>query len=435
MNDGRLECRLSAGVATVVIHCNDSDAEWAGLGGNMKRQTTALEGIKVLDLSRVLAGPWCTQTLADLGADVWKVEQPGAGDETRSWKPPELNGESTYFMCANRSKRSIAVDIKHPRGQDVIRRLAFEADVLVENYRRGSLSSLGLGYEDLKAINPRLIYCSISGYGRTGSRADEAGYDFAIQAECGLMAITGEPDGTPMKVGVAIVDLATGMNAVQAILAAIIARYRTGSGQFIDLSLLDAGVSVLANVASGYLATDREPRRYGNAHAAIVPYEIFSGSDGIFALAVGNDLQFRALCEHVIGRPGFSDDPRFATNPARNVHRNDLRQILSAVFSEQSVAHWLSLLRRSRVPAAQVRSVPDVLNSSEIMERGLVTEVNDPVHGRLRLMRSPLHLRGTPPREPTPPPRIGEHTDAILAEVLGADEDEIASFRDIGAVE
>ena len=405
------------------------------LGEFMKKQQTALEGIKVLDLSRVLAGPWCTQTLADLGADVWKVEQPGTGDETRSWKPPELNGESTYFMCANRSKRSIAVDIKHPRGQDIIRRLAFEADILVENYRRGALSSLGLGYEDLKAVNPRLIYCSISGYGRTGSRANEAGYDFAIQAECGLMAITGESEGTPMKVGVSIVDLATGMNAVQAILAALIARHRTGAGQFIDLSLLDAGVSILANVASGYLATGREPRRYGNAHAAIVPYEIFSGSDGIFALAVGNDVQFRALCQHVIGRPGFVDDPRFATNPARNTHREDMKQILAAIFAESPVAYWISLLRRARVPAAQVRSVSDVLDSPEIMERGLITEVNDDVHGRLKLMRSPLHLRGTPPREPTPPPRIGEHTDAILAEVLGADDDEIEAFRAVRAVE
>ncbi|WP_137390736.1 CaiB/BaiF CoA transferase family protein [Rhodoligotrophos defluvii] len=394
----------------------------------------ALEGLKVLDLSRVLAGPWCTQTLADLGADVWKVENPQGGDDTRSWMPPDINGESTYFLCCNRSKRSIAIDLRDPEGQRLVRELARRADVVVENFRKGALDRFGLGYDDLREINPRLIYCSISGYGRSGSRAEEAGYDFAIQAESGLMAITGEVDGEPMKLGVAICDIVSGMNAVQAILAALLAREKTGEGQFIDIALLDSAVNVLANVASGYLATGKPPGRYGNAHASIAPYQVFPASDGSFAVAVGNDLQFRALCAKVINRPELADDPRFATAKTRASRRAELAEILSEIFRTKSKAYWVEALKAAGVPGGQIRTVPEVFAAPEAEERGMFVEVDDARHGKLKLPAPALHLRGTPTRTPTAPPRLGEHTDAILAEVLGLDDEARDRLRMEGTV-
>ncbi len=393
-----------------------------------------LAGLKVLDLSRVMAGPWCTQTLADLGADVWKVEAPEGGDDARKWTQPSLGGESTYFMSANRSKRSLAVNLKHAEGQAIVRSLAARADVLVENFRLGTMERFGLGYEALAAVNPRLVYCSISGYGRTGPRADEAGYDFSIQAESGLMAITGEPDGAPMKLGVAIADIVTGMNAVQAILAALIARQVSGRGQFIDLALLDTAVGVLANVAQGCLATGEPPARYGNAHASIVPYQTFKSADGVFVVAVGNDLQFRWLCEAVIERPELVGDPRFATNSARVRNRTALAAILAADFRRRPTAEWMARLKRARVPAGAVREVFDALASPEIAARGMVAEMPDKVHGRLRTLASPLRLAATPPRPPSAPPRLGEHTDEVLREVLGATAGEIAAWRKAGAI-
>lgn len=394
----------------------------------------ALEGVKVLDLSRVLAGPWCSQTLADFGADVWKVEAPGAGDDTRGWMPPEIDGESTYFLCCNRSKRSIAVDLRKPEGQRILRGMAEEADVVIENFRRGALERYGLGYEDLRKINPRLIYCSISGYGRTGSRADEAGYDFAIQAESGLMAITGAVDGEPMKLGVAISDLLAGMNAVQGILAALIAREKTGEGQLIDIALLDSSIAALANIASGHLATGRAPGRHGNAHASVAPYQVFASRDGSFVLAVGNDKQFATLCERVLARPDWAGDPRFAVSKSRATNRETLIPLLGEIFATETTDHWIAALRAAGIPAGQVRSVPEVFAAPEIAERGLVAEVEDKRHGRLRLPASPIALRGTPPRRPSAPPRLGEHTDALLREVLGADEDSIERWRAEGAV-
>ncbi len=399
----------------------------------MPLEAPALAGLTVLDLSRVMAGPWCTQTLADLGADVWKVESPQGGDDTRTWTLPSLGGESTYFMSANRSKRSMAVNLKHPDGQEIVRKLAAKADVLVENFRIGTMERFGLGYEVLAAANPGLIYCAISGYGRTGPRADEAGYDFAIQAESGLMAITGEPDGEPVKLGVAIADIATGMNAVQAILAALVARQRSGRGQLIDLSLLDTAAALLANVAQGSLATGRSPGRFGNAHATVVPYQVFPSSDGVFVLAVGNDLQFRALCA-AIGRADIGADARFVTNDLRVVHRTALAELLAAVFKTDTTASWLTRFRAIGVPAGAVREVLDVLASPEIAARGMVAEMPDKVHGSLRTMASPLQLRGTPPVPPRAPPRLGEHTAEILASVLGIDDAEIAALRKRGAI-
>ncbi len=374
----------------------------------------ALTGIRVLDLSRVLAGPSCTQTLADLGAEVWKIENPDSGDDTRGWMPPELDGESTYFMCCNRSKKSVAVDLKSPEGQQTLRALAAKADVLVENFRHGALAKFGLDVETLAEVNPRLIYCSISGYGRTGPRADEGGYDFTIQAESGLMAITGEPDGEPMKLGVAISDLVTGMNAVQAILAALIARDRTGRGQHLDIALFDSAVALLANVASGYLQTGAQSPRQGNAHATVVPYQLFDTADGTLALACGNDGQFRALCRNVLGRPDLAEDPRYIRNRNRVNNRETLIPLLQDTFRSRSTGDWLADLKAAKVPGGKVRSVSEVLSAPDVLARGIVTEVPDAVHGTLRLLSSPLRFSDTPVSTPTAPPRLGQHTEEVL---------------------
>ena len=392
-----------------------------------------LKHIKVLDLSRILAGPWCTQTLADLGAEVWKVES-FEGDDTRLWMPPDIDGQSTYFLCCNRSKKSLVVDLKHPDGQAVVRALATRADVLVENFKDGGMERFGLGYDSLAAANPGLVFCSISGYGRTGPRRAEAGYDFAIQAESGLMSITGEPDGAPMKLGVAVTDIVAGMNAVQAILAAIIARQGTGKGQRIDISLLDGAVALLANVASGHLATGGMPQRLGNAHPTVVPYQLFSTSDGALALAVGNDRQFRNLCEKVLRRPELAVDPRFATNRARVENRGRLIPVLEALFLERGTRVWVARLREAGVPVGEVREVASALASPEIAARDMVATVSDPVHGTLRLVGSPLALRGTPTPPSSAPPQLGADTATILSQVLGLDAAEIGRLRAAGAI-
>lgn len=389
----------------------------------------ALEGIKVLDLSRVLAGPWCTQTLADLGAEIWKVEHPERGDDTRSWRPPEIGDLSTYFLCCNRSKKSLAIDISTTEGSALVQRLAAEADVLVENFRLGALARYGLDWKSLREINPRLIYCSISGYGRKGQRAAEPGYDFVIQAESGLMAITGEADGEPMKLGVAITDLLAGMNAVQGILAALFARSRTGEGQHLDIALLDCAVAALANVATGFLATGEEPQRHGNAHATVVPYQLFPTADGQIALAVGNDGQFRKLCEQVLERPELGDDVRYATSRARVLNRETLIPALEESFRRDSTTAWLQRLRTAGVPAGIVRPISEVLTAPEVIERNMIQEVEKPGVGRLRLSGSPLKLSGTPPLPASAPPDLGEHTDLVLRTILGVSEEELQELR------
>lgn len=388
--------------------------------GSRVHAVRPLDDVKVLDLSRVLAGPACTQTLSDLGAEVWKIEAPG-GDDTRSWMPPELGGESTYFLCCNRGKKSVVLDLRAAEGQEAARDLAARADVLVENFRPGALDRFGLSYEALCALNPRLIYCSISGYGRTGRRSTDPGYDFNIQAESGLMSITGEPSGQPMKYGVAISDLVTGMNAVQAILAALIAREKTGKGQLLDIALYDSAIALLANVGSGYLQTGALPRRYGNAHATVVPYQTFETSDGGFALAIGNDAQFRTLCLKVLARSDLADDPRFIRNRERVLNREPLIRALQDEFRARASAEWIRLLRGHGLPCGEVRTVAEALDAPETSDRSMVQRVPDRLHGELRLVASPLKLGATPVREPTAPPRLGEHTSDVLTRELGYD--------------
>ena len=320
----------------------------------------ALSGIKVLDLSRVLAGPWCTQCLADLGADVLKIENPDGGDETRSWASPPMAGMAAYYTSANRSKRSLAVDLKSQEGRALVLRLAAVADVLVENFKLGDLDRLGLGYAQLRAVNPRLVYCSISGYGRSGPDAARAGYDFVIQAESGLMSITGEPGGAPMKVGVAVSDLFTGLYASQAILAALVERGRTGQGRHLDVSLHDCQIAALANMAASALANGKQPGRYGNAHASIVPYELFETADKPMVIAVGNDRQFRKLTD-VLGAAQLAADPRFATNKLRVEHRAELVAAVTARLKTAPCERWLPALHAAGIPAGAIRSIVETL--------------------------------------------------------------------------
>jgi crotonobetainyl-CoA:carnitine CoA-transferase CaiB-like acyl-CoA transferase len=394
----------------------------------------ALEGIKVVDLSRILAGPMCTMTLGDLGADVWKVESPIHGDDTRMWSPPEIDRIATYYLSANRNKRSIAVDLKQPRGQAVVRGLIERADVLVENMRHGTLDQLGLGWDDARTINPRLIYCSISGYGRDSLSAELPGYDVVAQAESGLMAISGEQGGQPLKFGIAIVDLATGMNSVQAILAALIARGKTGEGQFIDMALLDSGVALLANIGTGFINTGNQPPRFGNAHPTVVPYQLFDTTDGTFILACGNDIQFRALCEKVVQHPELVDDPRFWRNRDRVINRETLIPILAKVFRTGESNHWIESLHAAGVPAGRVRDLDEVFSAPEVVQRGLVRKLPHSSIGEVSLLASPLRLTATPPEYRAPPPLLGQHTREILRDVLGMADDEIGRLIEAGII-
>ena len=396
------------------------------------RRPPPLAGRKVLDLSRVLAGPWCTMILADLGADVVKVENPQGGDDTRHWGPPYIAGEAAYYLCANRNKRSIAIDISKPQGQAIVRRLAVGADVLVENYKLGGLDRYGLDYASIAALNPAIVYCSISGYGRASPIADRPGYDYVIQAEGGLMAVTGPADGEPMKVGVAVADLSTGMAAAQAILAALIARDRDGVGQHIDMALYDCQLSMMANVGAGYLASGAEPKRYGNGHPTVVPYQVFDAADGRIVIAVGNDRQFAAFAR-LLGRPDLVADPRFAGNPARIRHRDALLAAIEPLVRARAGADWLAALRAAGVPCGEVRSVGAAMSAPETLARGMIRNVPHPTAGEVALVASPLKLSGTPVAEPVAPPLLGEHSEAVLVE-LGYPAAEIDALREAGVI-
>lgn len=404
----------------------------------------ALSHIRVLDLSRILAGPWAGQMLADLGADVIKVERPGAGDDTRGWGPPWLRDEAgddthvaAYYLCANRNKRSVTIDITRPEGQELVRKLAAESDVVLENFKLGGLKQYGLDYASLQAVNPRLVYCSITGFGQDGPYAPRAGYDFLIQGLGGLMSITGRPDeqegGGPMKVGVALTDILTGLYATNAVLAALAWRERSGEGQFIDLALLDVQVACLANQAMNYLTTGRNPSRLGNAHPNIVPYQDFPTADGYMILAIGNDSQFARFCREA-GRPELATDARFATNRARVGNRAELIPLLKRLTIERSTAEWIAALEAVSVPCGPINTLADVFADPQVVARGLKVEMPHPLAGSVPLVANPIRLSSTPVEYRSPPPLLGEHTDAVLGETLGLDAGRIAALRSGGVI-
>ncbi len=374
-----------------------------------------LAGVRVLDFSRVLAGPYCTMVLADLGADVVKVERPGAGDETRSWGPPFAGGEAAYFLSVNRGKRSLALDLADERSAPAVRALVTGADVVIENFRPGVADRLGLGYEALRALREDLVYCSITGFGSGREPVGRAGYDFVVQAESGLMSITGERDGAPMKVGVAVVDVLCGLHAAAGILAALREREVCGRGRRIEVSLLDSGLAALVNVAQSALVTGAEAARYGNAHPSIVPYQPFAAADGWIAVAAANDSLWRALCS-ALDRPDLAADERLAGNPGRVSHREELISELERTFATRTVAEWLERLEAHGVPVGKIRGVAEALAAAAETGRSATVTVSHPAAGELELVASPILLE--PPRDtgPLPPPRLGEHTFAVLRE-------------------
>ncbi|WP_439622530.1 CaiB/BaiF CoA transferase family protein [Shinella sp.] len=400
----------------------------------MTEMRLPLEGIRVLDLTRVLAGPWATMSLGDLGAEVWKIENIKGGDDTRAWSFPNFKGVSTYYLCANRGKQSIALDLKTPEGRQIVLDLAAKADVVVENFRAGTVERLGIGYEDIRAINPGIVYCAISGYGQTGPERDRPGYDFIMQAESGLMSITGQEDGPPNRLGVAFTDVVAGMIATQSILAALYQRRDTGQGQYIDVALLDATLNLLINVGTGYLNAGVEPVRYGNAHPTVVPYQIFEASDGTFALAVGNDRMFVDFCEQVIERPDLARDPRFITSHQRALHRGELLPLLAEIIGNESCEHWLSACQRASVPAGQVKSVSEALQSPSVTDRGVVQRLEHPELGTVSLIRPAHGLAAQENAGAKAPPLLGEDTRGVLRDVLGFEEARIESLILSGVV-
>lgn len=398
--------------------------------------TGPLAGLRVLDFSRVLAGPFCTMMLADMGADVIKVERPGRGDDTREWGPPWFGADevrlSAYFISVNRNKRSLTLDLSHPRGQQIARDLAARSDVVVENFKVGGMASFGLGYDDLRAINPALVYCSVTGFGQSGPYRHRPGYDYVIQAMSGLMSITGPVEGPPTKLGVAISDVIAGLFASSSILAAVRQAERTGEGQYIDVALLDTSIAALVNVASNFLVSNEPPERHGNQHANIVPYQTFEASDGAFVLAVGNDAQYARLCA-LIERPNLCDDARFATNPARVTNRDTLVTALAEIFQTRTAVQWVDDLLAAGIPAGPINTIPAVADDPHIQARGLIRTL-DVAGEALRLIGPPVQFTPDGVTVRTPPPQVGEHTDTVLREVLGLDAAAIAGLRAEGVV-
>lgn len=404
----------------------------------------ALSHLRVLDLSRVLAGPWAGQILADLGAEVIKIERPGNGDDTRAWGPPFLKGtsgedtsEAAYYLSANRNKQSVTIDFTRPEGQKLVRELAAKSDIVIENFKVGGLKAYGLDYESLQLENPRLIYCSITGFGQTGPYAKRAGYDFMIQGLGGLMSLTGRPEGEdgagPVKVGVALTDILTGLYSTSAILAALAHRDQGGVGQHIDMALLDVQVACLANQAMNYLTTGVSPRRLGNAHPNIVPYQDFPTADGDFILTVGNDNQFRKFAE-VAGQPQWASDPRFASNTKRVAHRAELIPLIRQVTVFKTTAEWVAALEGAGVPCGPINDVAQVFADPQVKFRGLQVELPHSLGGTVPQVASPIRLSATPVEYRHAPPLLGEHTLEVLAGVLGLSDDEVLALCEAGVL-
>ncbi len=403
-----------------------------------------LAHIRVLDLSRILAGPWATQILADLGAEVIKVERPGQGDDTRTWGPPFLKDadgkettDSAYYLAVNRGKKSLTLDLASPQGQDLVRQLAAKSNVLVENYKIGGLAKYGLGYEDLKALNPGLVYCSITGFGQDGPYAKRAGYDYLLQAMGGMMSITGPADGEPgagpLRVGVALIDIITGMYSATAILAALNHLERTGEGQYIDMALMDSATALLANQGMNYLISGRSPGRSGNSHPNVAPYQPFETADGWIIVAIGNDNQFGRYCR-LIGRPEMADDERFKRNQGRIENRAELIPPIEAAMRQRSSADWLAALEAEGIPGGPINELDQVFADPQVQHRGMNIELPHALAGDVPLIASPIKLSQTPVSYSHAPPTLGEHSEAVLADVLGLAADEIAELRQRGIV-
>lgn len=407
------------------------------------KKSKMLSHIRVLDLTRVLAGPWCTQNLADMGADVIKVERPGLGDDSRGWGPPFLrdqNGKDTeaaYYLCCNRGKRSMTLDISKPEGQEIVRKLAAHSDIVVENYKVGTLERYGLAYEHLRRVRPDIIYCSITGFGQSGPYADRPGYDFVFQGISGLMSITGErdslPGGGPQKVGVAVTDIFTGMYSTVAILGALAYRNVSGEGQYIDMSLLDTSVAVLANQSMNYLTSGVVPERYGNAHANLVPYEVFPCAGGNVILAIGNDTQFAAFCE-LAGRPELATDERYRTNSARLVNRQSLIPEVQCIMKTREMHEWVKILEAANVPCGPINDLAQMFEDPQVRHRGIEVAIPHPLAGRVSMVASPMRFSATPVTYEVPPPLLGEHTREILGELAQVDADAYSRLANKGIV-
>ncbi|XP_044032150.1 succinate--hydroxymethylglutarate CoA-transferase isoform X2 [Siniperca chuatsi] len=392
-----------------------------------------LEGVRVLDVTRVLAGPFASMILGDLGAEVIKVERPGAGDDTRAWGPPFVGTESAYFLSVNRNKKSISVDLKHPRGAHIIQELAGVCDVLIENYLPGKLQQMGLGYEQLSGVNPQLIYCSISGYGQTGPQAQSPGYDSIASAVSGMMHITGPEDGEPVRPGVAMTDLATGLYAHGAIMAALLQRHKTGRGVHIDCNLLSSQVSCLSHIAANYLNAGKEARRWGTAHESIVPYQGFRTKDGHLVVAAGNDKQFVRVCQ-VVELMELTDEPQYKTNKLRVQNRKQLLHTLSRRFLQEKTADWLRRFEGSGVPVGPINSIQEVFSDPQVKHNGLIQEMDHPTAGRIAVPGPAVRFSTFAPGEPTPPPLIGQHTVQVLRDILSYDDDVIKTLLESRAV-